>query len=85
MKIKNFNDLSLEIEAIIPNAAEKKEEVKVKEIVEKPAVEINFEMFNINNKPKKAGIDYHDLSQKKPKDMDTILDKYMSRGDKSIK
>jgi hypothetical protein len=39
----------------------------------------------MNEKPKKTGMDYHDISQKKKDDIESICNNYISQGVKSIK
>jgi hypothetical protein len=53
----------------------------VKEIVEKQAVEIDFGIFKVNDRPKKQGFDKNDISNKKKEDE---IERYISEGNKSI-
>ena len=86
LRVRNIKEAIEEIAAAIPEAAERKEEVKAKEIVEKKAVEMNIDLFAIiDAQAKQRTVEYNDISKKKSDNMEDLVDKYVSRGEKSMK
>jgi hypothetical protein len=48
-------------------------------------VQINFDDFRVNDRPKKQAFNYNDISSKKAEnEIDAIASKYISEGNKSI-
>ena len=60
--------------------------MKAKEIVEKKAVEMSIDLFAIiDAQAKQRTVEYNDISKKKSDNMEDLVDKYVSRGEKSMK